>query len=631
MADEAKTMPIATKEIVAGEIDRLATLAVDAIAEFDKTGDPKAVYNFNANEQASRGVFGATSRAMEYVGDRMGVKPDQEEMSTERRVGLKAEYVAAMEKDFDRQIESNAQAAFELIPGIVRQQAKNAHSKKEDENPEFTQPEKICANVYEAAVDGTLDKLALNHRELNGIINQPEGRKDLVQSLIEYDFNGNDETLREMLAAYNLGEGDINVPKLLEDFKGEFDSSLANVLTNGGGKAQANINEQGPAAGVNIGEGSEKNKINTGIGEKAPFEEKDYKSTRPDIAKLEKVRKKYKYEIKGELKSNITELDEFLKIIQPLINQVALVPIKGVYAVADYCKDEIAERIKNRVETADNNKKMFDALNLTDKDGNPLTIKGNFLNAVKDQTKLEEAFNRDLLATLKDLHEQNAPEYHEEKIIKERAEEELKAYLKANPALADKSAILLEQFKEQEKEKIDNGTRPLPAFTYDGFPSANGSFISADPIDDDLKIEAFATNIKARFDDYYKNNYEGKDEKKWPSKEDVLNWRAGILVGLHSLNLDNNKKRVELVNAMTSKLDEMGLKFDYYIRNMDSENDRIINKKDKDRKLKAGDGKKAFDNWWSERQAEEKEARLAGMGGISAADWAKYNAGKANG
>ena len=57
-----------------------------------------------------------------------------------------------------------------------------------------------------------------------------------------------------------------------------------------------------------------------------------YKLDRPDQENIKKI---YKYKVEGKITSGIPELDQFLEIIQPALNQLIIIPWKFVYGALD--------------------------------------------------------------------------------------------------------------------------------------------------------------------------------------------------------------------------------------------------------------------------------------------------------
>lgn len=79
------------------------------------------------------------------------------------------------------------------------------------------------------------------------------------------------------------------------------------------------------------------------IDEKQTLSDEPFKLSRPKIDKIKKI---YTYKVEGKIKSGIPDLDNFLAIIQPAINQVIIQPWKLIYGTVD-AKNYAFEKFEN--------------------------------------------------------------------------------------------------------------------------------------------------------------------------------------------------------------------------------------------------------------------------------------------
>ena len=79
------------------------------------------------------------------------------------------------------------------------------------------------------------------------------------------------------------------------------------------------------------------------IDEKQTLSDEPFKLSRP---KIDKIKKMYTYKVEGKIKSGIPDLDNFLAIIQPAINQVIIQPWKLIYGTVD-AKNYAFEKFEN--------------------------------------------------------------------------------------------------------------------------------------------------------------------------------------------------------------------------------------------------------------------------------------------
>ncbi|MDR1009150.1 MAG: hypothetical protein LBL52_02760 [Rickettsiales bacterium] len=86
-------------------------------------------------------------------------------------------------------------------------------------------------------------------------------------------------------------------------------------------------------------------------------EDKDFEPSRPDNDEYEKVKKKFKYSMKEKLKSGITELDDFLGIIQPFIDAAFINMVKPAFFAFD-TGTEYVEMLKQKVASVEDTKSV---------------------------------------------------------------------------------------------------------------------------------------------------------------------------------------------------------------------------------------------------------------------------------
>ncbi len=119
-------------------------------------------------------------------------------------------------------------------------------------------------------------------------------------------------------------------------------------------------------------------------------------------AEKAKLKKLYEYKVEGQITSNIKELDDFLKIIQPLINQAIIQPWKLVYATGDALtssKEALVSWDKERKDLK-NAWKTWQVMGLIDENDKITFGKGNSkvknILAGKLHAKLLDDINKDI-------------------------------------------------------------------------------------------------------------------------------------------------------------------------------------------------------------------------------------------
>ncbi len=168
------------------------------------------------------------------------------------------------------------------------------------------------------------------------------------------------------------------------------------------------------------------------------------------------IKKIYNYKVEGKITSGISELDQFLEIIQPALNQLIIIPWKFVYTAFD-AKKMAFEKIKNYYEKQNIVGNMHEALKLMsfdDENGN--TIKAipdgdEFVrgwNLKKNQGQIAGYFNHYMCAKL-------------DKKLKENKEARINKIMnKKNIGHSEAEQIFK---KEEIGDFIDNGFSPSDA------------------------------------------------------------------------------------------------------------------------------------------------------------------------
>ena len=200
-------------------------------------------------------------------------------------------------------------------------------------------------------------------------------------------------------------------------------------------------------------------------------------SSSDEKKKIEKIKKIYTYKVEGEIKSGIEDLDRFLGIIKPALDQVIIAPWRVIYGIGD-AGEWCFEHYKAYQDKQKFIKNAWTSMNYLDADNDGL---GKF-NYAKG--------NKKNLKTVTDAYHKRWLDKLNERIIEEEFEK---------------------NFKKKNYEKISNEIKNDPNFQ--NRP-------------DDMLNTLINLKIKEKFNEF-KETSEGKDEKE-KIKKDTTQQRTNV-------------------------------------------------------------------------------------------------------
>lgn len=175
---------------------------------------------------------------------------------------------------------------------------------------------------------------------------------------------------------------------------------------------EVTINELVKETGLSV---AEINEILNGL--KTP----DDVSSPEEKKKIEKVKKLYTYKVEGEIKSGIEDLDRFLAIIKPALDQVIIAPWRVIYGMGDagqWCFDHYkAHREKKK--NMSNAWKTLQRFGLKNSDEKFKYSKSNKKNEKEITELFEQRWLEKLNGKVKDKGLKEIKEKYREKAIEE--------------------------------------------------------------------------------------------------------------------------------------------------------------------------------------------------------------------
>ena len=195
-------------------------------------------------------------------------------------------------------------------------------------------------------------------------------------------------------------------------------------------------------------------------------------SSSDEKKKIEKIKKIYTYKVEGEIKSGIEDLDRFLGIIKPALDQVIIAPWRVIYGIGD-AGEWCFEHYKAYQDKQKFIKNAWTSINYLDADNGGL---GKF-NYAKG--------NKKNLKTVTDAYHKRWLDKLNERIIEEEFEK---------------------NFKKKNYEKISNEIKNNP--NYKNIP-------------DDILNTLINSTIKEKLNEF-KETPEGKEEKEKIKKDTTL-------------------------------------------------------------------------------------------------------------
>ncbi len=215
--------------------------------------------------------------------------------------------------------------------------------------------------------------------------------------------------------------------------------------------------------------------------------EKDLSRPKPD-----EVKKIYKYKVEGKITSKIDELDQFLGIIQPVLNQLIIIPWKFVYEGMDM-KKMMFERFgvyQKRHKDVDNMHEALKSMQFDDGNGNMVKAVPNGMNLKngvnlkKSQNQAAKLFNDYMCEALNKKLDEQREEYiqsimSEQNITRAEAENQIdeskykhrtkffdfsKEYKTPRKVLTTEFAKLVRNCRDNKGKIDDAGKKKLSGF-----------------------------------------------------------------------------------------------------------------------------------------------------------------------
>ncbi|MCR5506599.1 MAG: hypothetical protein K6F04_01985 [bacterium] len=113
----------------------------------------------------------------------------------------------------------------------------------------------------------------------------------------------------------------------------------------------------------------------------------------PSRPKTDDIKKMYKYKVEGKITSGISELDQFLEIIQPALNQLIIIPWKLRYELID-ARNDMLEKWKVWQDEVKNLRNDFETLKVMDPEMmNGVELSSRY-NVKKMQKEVLSYFNK---------------------------------------------------------------------------------------------------------------------------------------------------------------------------------------------------------------------------------------------
>lgn len=275
--------------------------------------------------------------------------------------------------------------------------------------------------------------------------------------------------------------------------------------------------------------------------------------------KIEKIKKIYTYKVEGEIKSGIEDLDRFLGIIKPALDQVIIAPWRVIYGIGD-AGEWCLEHYKAYQDKRKFIKNAWTSMNYLNADNGGL---GKFNDAKGNKKNLKTVTDAYHKRWLDKLNERIIEEEFE-KNFKKKNYEKISNEIKNDPKYQNISDDMLNlntlidlkmkeelnKFKEtsegkDEKEKIKNDTtlQRTNVFAEDENPRLARLVIMQDILDQYAKL---------------------RQDPKY-SKNEKLNENGAKIIGgmVSAVDLFNKKNKKEFHNAFSRYLG--------YIFNKDTE------------------------------------------------------------
>ncbi len=263
--------------------------------------------------------------------------------------------------------------------------------------------------------------------------------------------------------------------------------------------------------------------------------------------KIEKIKKIYTYKVEGEIKSGIEDLDRFLGIIKPALDQVIIAPWRVIYGIGD-AGEWCLEHYKAYQDKRKFIKNAWTSMNYLDADNGGL---GKFNDAKGNKKNLKTVTDAYHKRWLDKLNERIIEEEFE-KNFKKKNYEKISKEIKNNPDYQDipddmlntlinfKMKEKLNKFKEtsegkKEKENIKkNTTLRTNVFAEDENPRLARLGIMQDILDQYAKL---------------------RQDPKY-SKNGKLNEDGSKIIGgmVSAVDLFNKKNKKEFHNAFNRYL-----------------------------------------------------------------------------
>lgn len=183
------------------------------------------------------------------------------------------------------------------------------------------------------------------------------------------------------------------------------------------------------------------------------FKTLDDVSSPEEKKKIEKVKKLYTYKVEGEIKSGIEDLDRFLAIIKPALDQVIIAPWRVIYGMGDagqWCFDHYKAHQEKKKKMS-NAWKTLQHFGLKNSDEKFKYSKSNKKNEEEITGLFEQRWLEKLNKKVKDKGLEEIKEKYREKAIEE---------ISNDPANQGKTEEELAQLIEQKtNEKFEKFTK----------------------------------------------------------------------------------------------------------------------------------------------------------------------------